>query len=208
MISALQIAWAAGFLEGEGCFRMQRSRSSKTGRVTGHSIVILATQVQREPLARLAGLFGGSLHCQEHRPNPNWQPLWRWVLTGHRAAGLMFSMYSLLSPRRKEQVLAAIDVWKTRRLAPALRRTCPKGHDYAAHLQKDGRRRRRRCLACRRKGAAPPRLTCPQGHDYATHGVVTEYDHRRCLICRRARGRAATARWRRTSSDSSGGQSC
>jgi len=48
MIRTLDIAWVAGFLEGEGNFHADELRS----------VSISASQVQRAPLERLQALFG------------------------------------------------------------------------------------------------------------------------------------------------------
>ena len=81
----IDIGWAAGFLEGEGSFR--GSKQERSARVQG---------VQKDPetLFRLQRLFGGSIH-------KNRQAIHVWHLCGARAAGLMMTLYPLLSERRK-----------------------------------------------------------------------------------------------------------
>ena len=62
------IAWAAGFLEGEGFF--QRGRW-----------VMGANQVNREPLERLQTIFGGRIFHRKN-PEPPRKPWYGWELTG------------------------------------------------------------------------------------------------------------------------------
>lgn len=99
------LAWAAGFLEGEGSF-------SRTGRADGTGPSgerVTASQNNREPLDRLAALFGGQPRFVPNRKNPlSKQPgIWRWEITGPRARGVAMTIYSLLSLQRRAQIRAA-----------------------------------------------------------------------------------------------------
>jgi len=86
------LAWAAGFLEGEGSFS-GRSRVS-------------ASQVQREPLDRLASLFGGTVRERKDRTSRPWhqQQLHQWDVSGARARGVMLTLYPMMSQRRQQQI--------------------------------------------------------------------------------------------------------
>lgn len=92
------LAWAAGFLEGEGSF--------------GHSyngkLNIEASQKEREPLDRLLRFFGGSLSLGKPRgfAKANQVGLWKWMVTGPRALALGLTIWPLLSTRRKHQIAA------------------------------------------------------------------------------------------------------
>lgn len=94
--SLVEIGWAAGFLEGEGTFNVNHNALARSA-----SSKVSATQKQREPLERLQAFFGGSIA-------PFKGVYWRWVVYGSRARGVMFTMFSLLSPRRREQVKVAL----------------------------------------------------------------------------------------------------
>ena len=85
------LGWAAGFLEGEGSFA-KNGRSSRTE----------ASQVQREPLERLVRYFGGMIIDQ-----PKYHQH-RWCTYGARSRGVMMTLYSLMSPRRQQQIRAAL----------------------------------------------------------------------------------------------------
>lgn len=92
------IAWAAGFLEGEGNFRAQRSRGMEQ---------IRASQVNPEPLARLVQLFGGSIIPRKHT-NPKYQPAASWEVCAARARGIMMTLYPFLSELKRGQVRVAL----------------------------------------------------------------------------------------------------
>jgi hypothetical protein len=85
------IAWAAGFYEGEGTCNY----------VTGSQHVIV-NQVEREPLERLQQMFGGTIRpIKAHHHS---KPSWRWGAHGPRACGVMLTLYGLLSKKRQHQI--------------------------------------------------------------------------------------------------------
>lgn len=144
-----ELAWAAGFLEGEGCFS-----SSKT------CANVVASQKQREPLERLQGYLGGYGNIYSIRGGK----YWLWNLYGIRAVEVMFTLYPMLSPRRQARVREVLSLWKLRPLGKGgaqLKKThCPQGHEYAGLnlLRVSGGRRCRTCRdqknAARKKTAA------------------------------------------------------
>lgn len=94
------LAWAAGFLEGEGTFL-------KAGRT--HTVAV--HQVNIEPLERLQQLFGGSISLLRKKlKNPKHNDIYYWQTFGARARGVMMTLYSLLSQKRKAQIRKALGV--------------------------------------------------------------------------------------------------
>ena len=93
------LEWAAGFLEGEGNFRGV-SKGEMTARVR-------CSQVNPEPIYRLAELFGGSIgHVFERGPRR--QPFYQWQLSGARARGVMMTLWPLMSQVRRDQIAGAL----------------------------------------------------------------------------------------------------
>lgn len=138
MLKAIDIAWAAGFLEGEGSFNCR-----------GKTVIVTATQVQPEPMYRLQHLFGGKLYRYRHA-NPKHQPFLRWHLTHRDARGLMMTIYALMSPKRRQQIQAALAPWRTTKIMSHLRTHCPKGHEYTAtNTYRNPLTGQRQCKACR-----------------------------------------------------------
>jgi hypothetical protein len=90
------IAWAAGFLEGEGSFVRR-----------GVSTVVSAGQVNKEPVQRMLELFGGSLNSYDREP-PNAPTFWTWLAAGARGRGVAMTVYPFLSARRQRQVRDAL----------------------------------------------------------------------------------------------------
>lgn len=104
MLTTAEIAWTAGFLEGEGSFY--------SGYAAGDNTVasqVSAGQRQREPLTRLQAMFGGSICCRKSGKSAG---MYAWKVTGQRARGLAMTLYPLLSPRRRAQVRAMLTSWR------------------------------------------------------------------------------------------------
>ena len=137
-LSVRDIAWAAGFLEGEGCFGDNHG-----------SPVIAASQVQREPLERLIINFGGSLHHYSANHNQRKYSyggaIWMWRICGSKAAGMMMTLFSLMSPKRRIKIRNILKRWKKQPGYGHNRRdnVCKKGHRYTRYLSG-----RKRCLPC------------------------------------------------------------
>jgi hypothetical protein len=98
-ITPVQLGWIAGFFEGEAYFRTQV--------LQGESIRI--TQKQQEPLERLHKILGGNLRKRK-------TGYYEWDVASARAAAIMMTVYSLMSPRRKEQIRTALLSWIKRPL--------------------------------------------------------------------------------------------
>ncbi|NOV24164.1 hypothetical protein E5S69_11640 [Cupriavidus necator] len=123
MVTVREIAWAAGFLEGEGSFTQSRTCPAVT-----------AAQVQREPLERLQAIFGGTVRLIDRaNRKPTEQPHYRWDMYGSKAIAVMMTLWLLMSPRRKEQIEKVINDWKARSKRGSHHRNmtaCKAGHPY------------------------------------------------------------------------------
>lgn len=88
------LAWAAGFLEGEGAFGTNGNKWA--------SQCVRATQKNLEPLYRLQRLFGGAV-------KPFRKDMYgEWRTYGVRARGIMFTLFPFLSARRRTQIKLAL----------------------------------------------------------------------------------------------------
>lgn len=96
------LVWAAGFLEGEGHFGNNGSRSK--------SEVVQVAQTNLEPLERARDVFGGSI--TKYEPDEeNRSTYWTWRTSGYRARGIMMTLYPLLSRAKQEQIRSALTYW-------------------------------------------------------------------------------------------------
>ena len=86
MERTLQIAWAAGFLDGEGCFSLSKA-NGKGCHETTKNAVLHASQVRTAPLERLAGLFGGTV--RPFRVTSAGNLAYQWCLTGSQLVPIL-----------------------------------------------------------------------------------------------------------------------
>lgn len=106
------LAWAAGFLEGEGCF----GRSGGKGKYQTERI--WCGQKDPESLRRLLAMFGGRIGEQRQQTSNLIKtegvatsiPIW--TVSGSRARGVMLTIYSFMSERRKAAIRKAFQVTK------------------------------------------------------------------------------------------------
>ncbi len=143
MISVNDIHWIAGFLEGEGSFY-----KGEPGR-RGRNITIICGQVQKWPLEKLNLIIPGKMRL-EKRKLPN-NSMWRWYTNVANSAGLMMTIYSLMSPKRQEQIRDALFIWGLRRSKDWKYRThCINGHEISdANTYFTGKQRC--CKLCRKE---------------------------------------------------------
>lgn len=107
------IAWAAGFLEGDGHFGYHKQGKFKRkdgsfGKKYGQPVVV-ADQVNPEPLIKLASLFGGAFLGPYKTTR---QPKYRWEMSSNKAAALMMTMWSFMSKVKQDQIEVALARWK------------------------------------------------------------------------------------------------
>lgn len=149
IVTAEDIACAAGFLIGEGSF-------TRSGR---GAMQISAPQTEPEPLQRLEKLFGGRFyydHRKGEKVPPHWKPIWRWRLCGPNAVGLAMTLYAIVrrwSPRRGTEIAACLSAWRASTGSGHVNRSkthCRHGHPFEGdNIVRLGRRRR--CRACIRR---------------------------------------------------------
>lgn len=96
------IIWAAGFLDGEGHFKLY-SRRSPAG-VVGESPAIEASQTDPYPLHALAAIFQAGSVTPEKRKNrpPGARQTWRWRVFGQAARNVARDVYPHLKVKTPE----------------------------------------------------------------------------------------------------------
>lgn len=118
-----KLYWTAGFLEGEGWFGVSQKGSGYAA--------ITVVQVQREPLERLKEYFGGYIVKRQKPSSDRHSQAYAWMVNGVKAAGLMMTLYPLMSPKRQRKILATLGAWRAAPVYSGLRVACPKGHPYS-----------------------------------------------------------------------------
>jgi hypothetical protein len=95
------IAWFAGFYEGEGSCHKH-----------GSGIRIQLYQKDRWPIDKAIALFGGRIHATSASSRTNAGFIYQ--LPNQEGADLLFAILPHLSPRRQEQILPVLEHWVTR----------------------------------------------------------------------------------------------
>lgn len=145
-IRTIDIAWAAGFLEGEGSVIIPKNKTA--------SPQVSAVQVQLEPLERLCALFGGAIYSKPARGNRQACYSWR-TIRRPRAVEILMTIYSLMSPTRKEHIKSVLDTWRNHchRTGP-WKTVCKQGHLWVRGAREcQDRHRRHDNGACAYVGA-------------------------------------------------------
>jgi hypothetical protein len=108
MISMLNIGWLAALLEGEGHFGYM----AYTPRVD-------LWMCDRDVIERAATLIGKKVSSRSPKGRPQWKPIYGFTVCGAQALGVMFTVYTLLGVRRREQINCAVRLWTAPRLSRA-----------------------------------------------------------------------------------------
>ena len=126
----------AGFLEGDGYFGFSNKKN----------LMVTAAQVNPEPLHRLQDLVGGYIYPKKVT-NPRHSPALVWSTVAGRAAGIMMTVYALMSPYRQWQIRESLAGWRLKE-DNKYKTHCPQGHEYAVdntYLYRGSRQ----CIICR-----------------------------------------------------------
>lgn len=99
------LAWAAGFVEGEGTFVPLRA-TLRNGERRSYARMV-AYQNNVEPLLKLQRMFGGVIRRFERKHGT--ETAGTWSVNGARARGVMFTLFSFLSAKRRQQVRVALE---------------------------------------------------------------------------------------------------
>jgi hypothetical protein len=98
---------------------------------------VQTSQKSRQALDWLQLMFGGSIYFSRRT-----YPIWRWVLTGPQAAGLMLTLYPLMTTKRQGEIRKTVLAWRQRPTQAKYRSRCVQGHVLVAG------RRQRYCPIC------------------------------------------------------------
>ncbi len=102
-----EVVWLAGLWEGEGYFASltKVTQLQMTLAMTDHDIIERAYRLMGSP---------GPLSVRKNNGFANGKLIYRFNISGHRAASWMMMLYPFLGLRRKAQVRTALGVWRSR----------------------------------------------------------------------------------------------
>lgn len=92
----LEYAWAAGFVDGEGCIRVR----------TDYTLVLQVRQCNIEPINKFTVIFGmGKVHGSIPE-NPRHKPYWNWMCINQQAKDVLQIMLPYMVVKRQQALLA------------------------------------------------------------------------------------------------------
>jgi hypothetical protein len=105
-LSPSDIAWLAGLLEGEGCFRLNRTTPS-----------VELSMCDEDIVNRAAALMGVDVSRKgfDTQANPSWRPRWRIAANGKQAISVMRMVRPWLGFRRGKKVDEVLSLAEARR---------------------------------------------------------------------------------------------
>lgn len=98
-----EIAWAAGFFDGEGYISVQERSSNQ---YVGYYLRIGVNHVAPEPLEELHRLFGGTIKTDKSLPKGNRKQRSRWCASTKKAAEILKQMLPYMKNKQKVAALA------------------------------------------------------------------------------------------------------
>jgi hypothetical protein len=141
MINTKDIYGTAGFLDGEGTFRMTKS----------NSVLVSAPQKNRQLLDR----FGGSIYGP-YKDSPSKCNIYTWQMQSTPAVSLMMTLYSIMSDKHKSEISKTLKKWKFLPFSASKHievfGKCKKGRDWIEEnilIEKTGRKRCKVCSQAR-----------------------------------------------------------
>jgi hypothetical protein len=111
-MQSIELAWAAGFYDGEGSTGVGWQRPGPRGGRRLRVLTMELPQVDERPLRRFAAAVGcGSISLRAARAQrPTHQPIWRWRANRGAAERALCALWPYLSAPKREQALDAVDV--------------------------------------------------------------------------------------------------
>lgn len=103
MIQPTDLAWAAGFFDGEGCISVVRCTHKGVAREQVQVLLDVA-QVNPTPLERLVALFGGRIRVSPNGQDGAWR-IHAWRIYGRKAGVILQQVLPYLIGKRRQAEL-------------------------------------------------------------------------------------------------------
>ena len=100
------LAWAAGFIDGDGCISMYQVKRVYR-KYHEFKIQLSAVNTNLECLQKLQLMFGGSINVMHKGDDErNWKKSWIWIVTHRRAARVLEAIGPYMLIKHERAVLA------------------------------------------------------------------------------------------------------
>lgn len=109
--TGLNLAWAAGLFEGEGCITQAKRKDNKFE--YRHLTLEMSDKDIVDKFQNILGC--GSIRHRIRTDKPNSKPTWQWNLTNSvQISAILYAIYPWLGIRRRQKALEAIRFLKTK----------------------------------------------------------------------------------------------
>lgn len=110
--SQLDLAWAAGIIDGEGSIGIRKVTYTTRKGYTRYAVALECGNTDIRMLKELQKFFGGSINSRTCLPHINSKPLWTWTL-GSKAAYLTISQILPYLRVKRERAELAIHFYES-----------------------------------------------------------------------------------------------
>jgi len=111
MSKSHRLAWAAGFIDGEGYITISRRKQAyKDSVYRGHYLRVGVNHVRKDPLIEMQAIFGGTLRLDK-TPKGNRKPRYTWV-TNCAAASMCLEQIRPYLKNKGEEAQLGIEFQK------------------------------------------------------------------------------------------------
>lgn len=93
-----QLIWIAGFMDGEGCFSIQRTKHAYD-QYAYHQAIVTVSQIVRKPLDEIASVFGGNVRGRTHKATG--RVYFHWTAYGARARAVCLTLRPYLRVKQR-----------------------------------------------------------------------------------------------------------
>jgi hypothetical protein len=111
-----KLAWAAGFIDGEGCIHLEGGHGS-------YAITVSVLNTVTEPLLQLRELFGGAMYPAYNRPGN--KLTWVWRIAREDACACLSKVAPYMTVKYNEATLAillhTVNIKQKKEYSPKLR---------------------------------------------------------------------------------------
>lgn len=104
-MNEVDIAWAAGFFDGEGCIHVHIRKAREHRRGYSYQLTTTAAQITPIPLDKLKAIFGGKVYTL-NSTGPNRRICYQWYLGGRSAIEFLRTVLPYLTVKHDEAMLA------------------------------------------------------------------------------------------------------
>lgn len=114
MTREIDLSWAAGFIDGEGCVTLSRGKSKRDPSKWRPYLVLAVTQSYPEPLERLSKVAGhGNVQGPySYSGGLSKKPIYRWQLSRKQAETFLRELEPYLCSEKKEKFKECLE-WLT-----------------------------------------------------------------------------------------------